>query len=100
MGRWRPSPPAGLGDAGGRVTSEDRNGASGGWRRPPGAAERLELAREMGAAAGLCLDCRHLRLLRSGRSVFVRCWLAESDPGYPRYPVLPLGHCAGHEAWE
>ena len=76
-----------------------RPGSAGGWRRPPTAAERMELVRDPAAPAGLCVDCRHLRLLRSGRSRFVRCMLAESDAAYPRYPVLPVLECAGHEAW-
>lgn len=71
-----------------------------GWRRSPNAGERTELVREGSPPAGLCAGCRHLRLLRSGRSRFVRCWLAESDPAYPRYPALPVLACAGHEPWD
>lgn len=56
--------------------------------------------RDRSVPAGLCVACRHLRLLRSDRSRFVRCWLAESDPAYPRYPVLPVLACDGHEAWD
>lgn len=44
---------------------------------------------------GLCATCRHLRLLASPRSVFVRCALAEEDPDFPRYPTLPVLECAG-----
>ena len=71
-----------------------------GWRRPPTAAERAALARHGWPLAGLCTGCRHLRLLRSGRTQFVRCWLAESDPAYPRYPALPVLACNGYEPWD
>lgn len=47
-------------------------------------------------AAGLCADCRHLRLLESARSVFLLCGRAATDPAYPRYPALPVLRCAGH----
>jgi hypothetical protein len=46
---------------------------------------------------GLCADCRHLRLVRSPRSIFVRCALAAVDPLFPRYPRLPVVACAGHQ---
>ncbi len=79
------------------MSGPDRKGPRGGWRRPPSSAERLALARDPVVSAGLCLDCRHLRLLRSGRSRFVRCLRAESDPEFRRYPVLPVLECDGHE---
>ena len=56
------------------------------------------LARDPAVPAGLCNGCLHLRLLRSGRSCFVRCLLAESDPDYSRYPVLPVLGCDGYES--
>ena len=80
------------------MSGPGRDGAA--WRRPPGAAERAQLARDRAVAPGLCLACRHLRLLSSGRSRFVRCWLGESDPAYPRYPVLPVVACGGYEPWD
>jgi hypothetical protein len=49
----------------------------------------------LSADPGLCARCRHLELLSSPRSTFVRCGLAESDPSFPRYPRLPVLHCAG-----
>ncbi len=79
------------------MSGTERDGGGAGWRRPPTPSERLALGREAGVSAGLCVDCLHLRLLRSGRSRFVRCLRAESDPGYPRYPVLPVLECRGHE---
>ena len=81
------------------MSDPDRNLPGGGWRRPPSAAERAELARDPGLAVGLCLDCVHLRLLRSGRSTFVRCALAEMERHYPRYPRLPVHECDGHLDW-
>lgn len=45
---------------------------------------------------GLCATCEHLRLLASKRSVFVRCGLAETDPGFVRYPPLPVIACRGY----
>jgi len=44
---------------------------------------------------GLCRTCEHLRLA-SARSVFVRCGLADTDPGYLRYPPLPVTSCPGY----
>lgn len=46
-------------------------------------------------AAGLCASCRHLRLARSVRSLFVRCGLADRDPTFARYPRLPVSNCVG-----
>ena len=81
------------------MSAGDRDRGAGDWRRPPSAAERAALVGHPTIVAGLCVGCRHLRLLRSGRSVFVRCRLAEANPAYPRYPVLPVTACAGHEDW-
>jgi hypothetical protein len=48
------------------------------------------------AAAGLCAQCAHCRPLRSARgSTFYRCDHASLDPAFPRYPRLPVVHCAG-----
>ncbi len=47
--------------------------------------------------AGLCASCVHLQVLRSKRSTFVRCGLADTDSSFPRYPPLPVGWCEGHE---
>jgi hypothetical protein len=51
---------------------------------------------ELPVHPGLCAACRHLRLLRSPRSTFARCALAEVDPRFPRYPRLPVVACAGY----
>ena len=45
---------------------------------------------------GLCATCVHLRLLRSPRSTFLRCAMAELDSRFPRYPRLPVIACAGY----
>lgn len=50
---------------------------------------------ELRVPAGLCAGCAHLDLLRSPRSVFVRCGLAATDARFPRYPRLPVADCAG-----
>jgi hypothetical protein len=63
------------------------------WQAPaPTDADRAEVER-----AGLCASCRHLQVLRSKRSTFVRCGLAEHDPRFERYPPLPIRLCPGHE---
>lgn len=56
-----------------------------------------DLLARLTADPGLCGTCRHLRLLASARSVFVRCGKAETDPAFPRYPPLPVVRCAGYE---
>ncbi len=61
--------------------------------------ERRRLA-ALAVPAGLCAGCVHLRVLASRRSVFVRCGLAEVDPAFPRYPVLPVVACPGYEPEE
>jgi ketosteroid isomerase-like protein len=50
--------------------------------------------------AGLCDTCRHQSLIRNTRgSSFSRCERSKTDPGYPKYPRLPVMICAGHERW-
>ena len=61
----------------------------------PSDDDRAEVER-----AGLCASCRHLQVLRSKRSTFVRCGLADRDPRFERYPPLPVGRCRGHEPVE
>lgn len=50
--------------------------------------------------AGLCLSCAQLRVIRSGRgSVFVMCERGlRKEPGFVKYPRLPVLRCGGHEA--
>jgi len=47
------------------------------------------------ARVGLCFRCMHARIVRTPRSVFWRCALAESDPRFERYPRLPVVACIG-----
>ena len=56
-----------------------------------------ELPPGVPAHAGRCATCRHAEILRSKRSVFVRCARADLDPRYPRYPALPVLTCKGFE---
>lgn len=48
--------------------------------------------------AGLCSSCAHARMTSNDRgSRFLLCLLSRTDPRYPRYPVLPVTSCDGHE---
>jgi hypothetical protein len=50
---------------------------------------------------GLCDACRHQRLVPNTRgSVFSLCLRSRTDPGYPRYPRVPVLACAGYEQRE
>ena len=47
---------------------------------------------------GLCAECLHSRQISSRRgSVFWQCRKSETDPRFPKYPVLPVLTCAGFE---
>ena len=46
---------------------------------------------------GLCAGCRHVDVVRSSRSTFYRCRRSFTDARFPKYPALPLLHCAGYE---
>ena len=48
--------------------------------------------------AGLCDQCRHMRLIESDSgSQFVRCERGLQDPAFPKYPRLPVLTCRGYE---
>jgi hypothetical protein len=48
--------------------------------------------------AGLCDTCRHQRVVRNTRdSAFSLCERSRTDPGFPRYPRLPVVACRGYE---
>ena len=48
--------------------------------------------------AGLCDHCRHQRLVPNTRgSTFSLCERSRSDPGFPRYPPLPVVECRGYD---
>jgi hypothetical protein len=50
------------------------------------------------AQAGLCASCRHVQVVTSSReSIFYRCLMADVDPAFRRYPVLPVLTCRGYE---
>ena len=70
-------------------------GATSGIGAPLRDARELD---ELATHPGLCANCVHLRLMRSPRSTFVRCALAEADERFPRYPRLPVVRCEGYEA--
>ncbi len=60
----------------------------------------MELDRERWSL-GICCDCRFAKRIETGKgSRFLLCRRSEIDPGYPRYPRLPVSSCAGHEAGE
>jgi hypothetical protein len=48
---------------------------------------------------GLCPSCAHVRVVRSGRgSVFLMCERGlRREPGFAKYPRLPVTVCRGHE---
>jgi hypothetical protein len=46
---------------------------------------------------GLCAACGHAQVVTSARgSTFYLCRLSEVDPGFARYPVLPVTSCPGY----
>jgi hypothetical protein len=50
------------------------------------------------ARAGLCASCAHAKIVTSSReSVFFLCQRSLTDPGFPRYPPLPVLTCRGYE---
>jgi len=49
--------------------------------------------------AGLCADCQHVRVIENDRgSLFYQCRKSFEDPGFPKYPRLPVRICRGYEA--
>jgi len=47
---------------------------------------------------GLCGRCVHAKRVVSGRgSTFWQCTLARTDPGFRKYPELPVLECSGFE---
>lgn len=52
------------------------------------------------AQVGLCLTCRHARVVETPRSRFWLCGLAAADPRFARYPRLPVIECSGFEPAE
>ena len=53
---------------------------------------------EPAGPAGLCTSCRHARIVAGRRgNRYWLCALSVTDPRFPRYPVLPVLECDGHE---
>ena len=54
-----------------------------------------------GHRAGLCLGCRHARVVRSRTNQnYYRCGRSDHDGRYPRYPHLPVVSCDGYDPVE
>jgi hypothetical protein len=52
----------------------------------------------MANVPGLCAECVHARLIASDRgSTFLQCQLSFTDPGFAKYPRLPVFTCSGYE---
>ena len=48
--------------------------------------------------AGLCDSCRHQKIIRTGRgSEFSMCLRSKTEPGYAKYPRVPVRACPGYE---
>jgi len=47
---------------------------------------------------GLCATCRWRQDVAGARSSFVLCRRGLDDPRFPKYPPLPVRHCAGFES--
>lgn len=49
------------------------------------------------ASAGLCATCKHVQVIENDRgSRFFRCQRSDTDPGFAKYPRLPVVVCLGH----
>lgn len=47
---------------------------------------------------GLCSRCLHARTVETARgSTFWLCGRSATDPGFRKYPPLPVLHCPGFE---
>lgn len=67
----------------------------------PSLVRELKTPAKFETNPGLCGDCRHCRRVESSRgSVFVFCELSSSDPGFPKYPRLPVLSCRGYNKKE
>src|SRR5262249_41804670 len=51
-----------------------------------------------GDRPGLCATCAHATVVRNDRgSTFYLCERSKTDPGFPRYPRLPVVSCVGYD---
>lgn len=64
----------------------------------PGEERARGEQREPYPEAGLCDGCVHADIVRSKRSRFLRCRLADTDDRFARYPRLPVVACEGFVA--
>jgi len=49
------------------------------------------------ARVGLCASCSHVEVVQSSKgSTFYLCRLADVDPAFRKYPVLPVRACPGY----
>jgi hypothetical protein len=63
--------------------------------------DRSEIDRDQRARVGLCFTCRHASRIANPRgSIFYLCERSRTDPGFARYPRLPVIACAGWEPQE
>jgi hypothetical protein len=47
---------------------------------------------------GLCASCRFAEIVPSSKgATFYLCTLAATNPGFRRYPALPMRVCPGHQ---
>ena len=57
-----------------------------------------EAKNTVGDRVGLCMDCQHMRPIRSDRgSTFFLCGRSATEPDFPKYPRLPVLQCLGYE---
>jgi hypothetical protein len=57
-----------------------------------------EKAKDERTCVGLCAECRHMQLITSSRgSTFYLCGRSADDPGFAKYPRLPVIECPGYE---
>jgi hypothetical protein len=58
----------------------------------------VDKSRRLNEYAGLCASCAHVRVVESSRgSVFALCQRSLTDPGFRRYPPLPVLCCPGYQ---
>lgn len=46
---------------------------------------------------GLCRRCIHARRVPAGAQLYWMCERSLTDPGYDKYPRLPVLQCPGYE---
>ena len=66
--------------------------------REPGRPWRVNLGDLMPTPGSLCLSCRFVREIVSGKgSRFLLCEKPLTDPRFAKYPPQPVVACAGYE---